>query len=119
MIELIILNSLIIFGVYASLQEGFIFEDFGIWLRKLRLGAKRKDYQYPKTFNIWKVKDWIAKPIGTCPVCMASIYGTPVFWFSYLSGYLQYDYIVIVYLGYIVALAGLNYLILGFEPEND
>ena len=115
MIELLIINSLIIFGVYASLQESFVFGKIGNWIR----GVKYSDKPFDLSEGIPNLPSWIADPIGVCPICMASVYGTPVFWFAYLSEYLQYDYIIIVYIGYSVALAGLNYLILAFKPKNE
>ena len=104
MIELLIINSLIIWGVYASIQEGFIFEKVGNWIRGDVDGFK-------------PLPSWIKKPLATCPICMASVYGTPVFWFSYLTDLINFDFIIFVYICYIFALAGLNYLILTFMPE--
>ena len=118
MIEILILNSLIIWGVYASLQEGFIFERIGEWIRgtyEYKLFIRFDDVRISEHDNL---PSWIKKPLGTCPVCMASIYGTAVFWFAYLIDYLQYDYIIVVYIGYIFALSGLNYLILSFKPNR-
>ena len=118
MIELLIINSLIIWGVYASIQPGFIFSKIGYWIT---FQHEVVDKTYPSG-RVMKLKDnlpsWIKKPLGTCPVCMSSVYGTPIFWFAYLIEYLQYDYIIIFYICYIFALAGLNYLILAFMPEN-
>ena len=101
MIELLIINSLIIWGVYTSLQEGMIF------------GRMGNDIRNPKAIK------WIAKPLGTCPICMASIYGTSIFWFAYFTDLINYDYIIIVYICYVFALAGLNYLILTFMLQSD
>ena len=105
MIELLIINSLIIWGVFTSLQEGMIFGKLGQWLRG----------ELP---NIWYLRNWITKPLATCPICMSSVYGTPVFWFAYFTGLINYDYIIIVYICYVFALAGLNYLILAFMPDE-
>lgn len=118
MIELLIINSLIIWGVYASIQEGFIFERIGLFIRGrhwIKKGDIDSHYDDDQKDNL---PSWIKKPLGTCPVCMASVYGTPVFWFAYLIGHLQNDYIIIIYICYIFALAGVNYLILAFMPEN-
>ncbi len=120
MIELLIINSLIIWGVYASIQEGFIFEKIGNWIRGKHNKRKERDGVFDSTAHFAdNLPSWIKKPLGTCPVCMASVYGTPVFWFAYLINYLQYDYIIIFYICYIFALAGLNYLILAFMPNNE
>ena len=115
MIELLIINSLLIWGVYASIQDGFIFDKIGNWIR----GLKYSDKPFDLNEGIPNLPSWIKKPLATCPVCMASIYGTPVFWFAYLINCLQYDYIIIFYICYIFALAGLNYLILAFMPNNE
>ena len=116
MIELIIINSLIIWGVYASLQEGFIFGKLGEWIRGYKEISYHKSSAYTKKDNL---PSWIKKPLATCPVCMASVYGTPVFWLSYYMELINFDFIIIVYICYIFALAGLNYLILTFMPEGS
>jgi hypothetical protein len=115
MIELIIINSLIIWGVYASIQEGFIFERFGNWMRGNKTVSYAGQNDYIKRDNL---PSWIKKPLGTCPVCMSSVYSTPVFWFSHLIGLINYDYIIIVYILYIFAIAGLNYLILAYMSDD-
>lgn len=111
MIELLIINSLLIWGVYASLQEGFIFEKVGNWIRGFKTA---KTYQIERKYNL---PSWIKKPLVTCPICMASVYGTPVFWLSYYMELINVDFIIFVYICYVFALAGLNYLILTFMPE--
>ena len=112
MIELLIINSLIIWGVYASLQEGFIWEYWGNRIRG-KHHIKGELYHYYK----YQLPSWIKKPLATCPICMASVYGTPVFWFAYLTDLINFDFIIIVYICYIFALAGVNYLMLTFMPE--
>ena len=117
MIELLIINSLIIWGVYTSIQEGMIFEKLGYLIRGNYGVNKKKDYI--KTGRAkYQLPNWIKKPLATCPICMASVYGTSVFWFAYLTGLIQYDYIIIVYICYVFALAGLNYLILAFMNDE-
>ncbi|MEE9574069.1 MAG: hypothetical protein V3W20_13525 [Candidatus Neomarinimicrobiota bacterium] len=118
MIELLIINSLIIWGVYTSLQEGMIFGRIGNWIRfEVEEVEQIGDIKYPITKE--NLPFWIKKPLATCPICMASVYGTPVFWYAYLTGLIQYDYIIIVYICYVFALAGLNYLILAFMPTSN
>ena len=118
MIELIIINSLIIWGVYASLQEGFIFEELGNLIRGYYYEENER-HNPEKVDNYWIFKKWVQKPLATCPVCMSSVYGTPVFWLSYYIELINFDFIIIVYICYIFALAGLNYLILTFMPEGS
>lgn len=114
MIELIIINSLIIWGVFTSIQEGMIFGYLGYLLR----GERQVDFGRTTQRTIHKIPKWIKKPLATCPICMSSVYGTPVFWFAYFTNYLNYDYIIILYICYMFALAGLNYLILSFMPDE-
>ena len=104
MIELLIINSLFIFGVYASFQPNMIFERFG------------------DVLDLWKYstpfKEFIRKPLGACPVCMASVYGFPVYWLYYLVEPFNLGFAIIVYICYSFALAGLNMIILSFM-NND
>ena len=116
MIELLIINSLIIWGVYTSLQEGMIFGKLGYWIR----GPYKKDQVTGLTIPTLpgNLPNWIRNPLAICPICMSSIYGTPVFWYAYFTNLIQYDYIIIVYICYVFALAGLNYLILAFMSDE-
>lgn len=118
MIELIIINSLIIWGVFASIQEGFIFDKLGNWMRREweEIYNPRPEVKYPVRKS--NLPSWIKKPLATCPICMSSVYGTPVFWLAYFTNLINYDFIFIVYICYIFAIAGLNYLILSFIPEG-
>lgn len=117
MIELLIINSLIIWGVYTSLQEGMIFERIGNWIRGYHFELNER-HNPVKIDNYWTLKNWLKKPLATCPICMSSIYGTPAFWYAYFTNLIQYDYIIIVYICYVFALAGLNYLILAFMSDE-
>ena len=119
MIELIVINSLIIWGVFTSIQDGMIFGKVGNWIRGNHEIILE---QHPSGNKRIRMADnlpsWIKKPLATCPICMSSVYGTPVFWFMYLNDYIQYNYIIIFYICYIFAIAGLNYLILAFMPND-
>ena len=116
MIELLIINSLLIWGVYASLQKGFILEGLGNLIRGYHYKENER-HNPEKVDNYIIFKKWIKKPLATCPICMASVYGTPVFWVAYYADLINIDFIIFVYICYIFALAGLNYLILTFMPE--
>lgn len=113
MIELLIINSLIIWGVYTSIQEGMIFEGVGKFIK-----YKKVTYENMTKLTKDRFPQWIQKPLATCSICMSSVYGTPVFWFAYLTGLIHYDYAIIVYICYVFALAGLNYLILAFMSDE-
>ncbi len=115
MIELLIFNSLIIWGVFTSIQEGMIFEKLGNWIRGHKEIFCHMSSAYTKKDNI---PSWIKKPLAICPICMASVYGTPVFWGAYFIDVINFDYIIIVYICYEFALAGLNYLILAFMSDE-
>ena len=110
MIELLIINSLIIWGIYASLQEGFIFGKVGNWIRGNHMVDNEKKF-FDDPFTKDNLPSWIKKPLATCPICMASIYGT----IGYLA--LYDNYTIITYICHILAIAGLQYLILTFMPE--
>lgn len=99
MIELLIINSLFIFGVYRSMQPNMILSKIG------------------DTLYIWNefgtnFQKFISKPLGVCPVCMASVYGFPVYWIYYLLNPSNIFDEIIIYLCYSFALAGLNYIIM-------
>ena len=113
MIELLIINSLIIWGVYTSIQEGMIFEGVGNFIK-----YKKVTYENMTKLTKDRFPQWMQKPLATCPICMSSIYGTPVFWFAYFTDMINYDYTIIVYICYVFALAGLNYLILAFMSDE-
>jgi len=81
MIELLIFNSLIIWGVFTSIQEGMIFGKVGNFIRGKYHLEPFTNVNTPIGFHL---PEWIKKPLAICPICMASVYGTPVFWGAYL-----------------------------------
>lgn len=78
------LAALVILGVWTAFGEGMIFEALGDWLEE-------------------RVHPFILKPIFTCPICMASLWGGSIWIWS--GGPWQ------VLLVFILALAGLLRLI--------
>ena len=90
-LELLLFGTLIIWGVYASIQQGMIFKKYGEWIKTLPILLK--------------------KPLGDCPTCMSSTFGSVFFWTAYFCGWIEYDYILVLYICYVFALAGANYLI--------
>jgi hypothetical protein len=53
------LAAFVIIGVWNALGPGMILGSLGDWMEK-----------WPK---------WLSKPLGLCPPCMASVYGTTVY----------------------------------------
>jgi len=91
MIKLIIINSLFIFGVYSALQRGMILEKLGDLIDKL--------------------PEFYRKPLMSCPICMSSVYGSPVYWGFYLLNQGNIFIAIIIYICYTFTLAGMNYII--------
>jgi len=89
--ELILLGFLIIWGVYASIQEGMIFKKYGEWIAGLPL--------------------YLRKPLGECTTCMSSTFGSLFFWVAYFCGWIEYDFILVIYICFVFALAGASYII--------
>jgi hypothetical protein len=81
---LLIINSLIIWGIYCVFSEGYLLEKVGEFIRK----------DCPK---------WVIKMLFGCPPCMSSLYGSVV-------AVVVYDFHSIV-IAYILALCGLNFII--------
>jgi len=90
-LEHIAINSFICFGVYKALDAGMILHRVNRWTVRKR----------------WP--DWITKPLFLCPVCMASFWGTAYFVAIGITWYwLPF---------WILAVAGLNRILLNFSPE--
>lgn len=91
MIAAIFITSLFIFGIHALFQEGMLLGFAGDKIRSIGDHTQEK-------FNID-----IAKPLTECPPCMASFWGLLAFPFTGLT--------VVNLLVFLIALAGLNYII--------
>jgi hypothetical protein len=98
MIELILIliaNSLYIFGLIASMNEGMILEAI------------------PKQLN-W-LPDWAKMPLFDCPICMSSAHS---YIFPWLLLYLDNGLTLLwLYPIYVVMLAGLNSIILNITND--
>ena len=81
----LILNCLVIFGVYAVTREGMVGEKIGDFIRA-------------------KVGEYWAKPLADCPPCMGSFHGIYFYLIFVNNGWLLLPF-------YLVALCGLNYLV--------
>jgi len=80
-----VLAALVIVGVWNAFNEGMVFDDAGKFLRK----------RLPK---------WITFPTFDCPMCMASVWGSIV-WFNTGGN------VTIEWFFFVVALSGLCKLV--------
>ncbi len=97
MIETIAIGSLCVVGLYAAMGEGMILE----WLKNT----------FERVTNNSALRT-IRPALYECPICMASIWGTTVwlllgYWFS------------IVWVVYMFAVAGLNYIIVNMVNRDE
>lgn len=92
MIEWLIIGSAWIWGIKAITTHPFIFYKQANWIE----------------FHAGK---WICKPLFRCPVCMTSFWGSFIFAISGLNIYLWPIYII--------ALAGIQFLIIEFLYPED
>lgn len=100
-----ILASLIIFGIHATTREGMIFH--GV---KMRVASKiekllSRKYDF---YEAEKKTAFLLKPLFDCAPCMASVWGT-IIYFTLNPSY--------PYLAFIFGLSGLNFLVNRFMPE--
>lgn len=63
MLEQIVIVSLIVFAIWASMQEGMIFHNLSLFLSRL-----------PERWH---------KPAFECVICMGGVYGAAVYWIVY------------------------------------
>lgn len=89
-----LINSLIIWGVYASFKPDMIFE---------KLDRKLRAFLYWKTRNIDRVDYWL-KPFYKCPICMPSIWGS-------IGFFLFTPASITIWPFYIVSMVGFNYIL--------
>ncbi len=93
----LILNSLVIFGIYASTQQGMILH----FARKVFIKTDEDDLE--EEYHV----PFIFKPLVGCPTCMSSVHSTYFYWF-FQEWTLENLYL---YPFYVLALAGLNSII--------
>jgi hypothetical protein len=94
-IPYLIVNSMIVFGVYTLFHEDMVFGAIGDKIRSLG------DYTQEK-YNID-----VSKPLVSCPMCMASFWGT-LFFFIFTG------FTVVYLVPYLIALVGLNTVVNAF-----
>lgn len=87
LILLLVLNSLFIVGFHQTTREG----EINNWVDAL----------------LWKLPEWIKKPLYDCPTCMASVHSTYVYWYNYNLS----THNVLVYVIYVFALSALSTVI--------
>lgn len=100
MIEQIVVVSLIVFAIYATMEEGMIFGFVRKWWAKLT-----KNWKEEKA-------DYLAKPIFDCPVCMAAWHGSAAYWIIYGNDWKEWLIVVICAIG-------LNEILTKLFPDKD
>lgn len=106
MIELLLINSLYIIGIYSNSGYSDDKPQVFYWLNRV------------------KVPWWLKKPMIECVSCMASIHSLYIYWpFVFHRGEFSLTSLV-VYLAYVPALAGLNLILyrittMSKMSEND
>lgn len=118
MIDHLIINSLLIFGVHASTRDrmifGFVTKFANKWVVRFFLWAYKdgkiidepiNDYpdRIDATEKAGNTTAIILKPLFDCPPCMASVWGIPFVLIQPLS---------IWSVVYLFALSGINYIII-------
>lgn len=92
MIEHLFIASAWCFGIYAIFDSKHLLGRLGGWLQS-RLGAT------------------VCRPLFLCPTCQASVHGIPAA--IYLYGFSLQS------VWFVIALAGLNYIIITILPEYE
>ena len=95
MIEHIIISSLCIIGLHVAMWEGMILYRVRLFLDKLTESARI-----------------VRKPLYGCPPCMASLWGS-VIWFA-LGNSMEWRLVL-----FVNAVAGLNYIIISIAGGEE
>jgi len=112
MVLTFLINSLLIFGIYASTGHGMICE----FMQRLKVFREKEpnepfdfvhsngDVSPIKEYDKGKHRnDMLKKPLFNCPPCMASIWGTAGF--IYIG--IGWEYWIV----WVLSLAGFNYIV--------
>jgi hypothetical protein len=108
MIERLIINSLVIFGIHAASKDGQIFGFVATFAMRKSISGFTWWFAKSLPLDIAEVKavrytTILTKPLFGCPPCMASVWGIPFVLIHPLSVWT---------LVYLFALSGLNYIIM-------
>lgn len=95
MLEMIVISSLFIIGLHVAMWEGMILYRVRLFLDKLTESARI-----------------VRKPLYGCPPCMASVWGT-VLWFAFGHG-IEWKWLL-----FVVAVSGLNYFIISITGGEE
>lgn len=97
MMILLIFNSFVIFGWYKCTY--YELNEFGYVIEDSKMVFWRLNYFCSKY-----ISEWWMKPLFTCPICMASVHSTYVYWIFMPQTFDS----LIIYPVYVLALAGFN-----------
>lgn len=109
-IEVIVLNSIFCFGIYAASFEGMIL------FRFVRF--------YERVFNVYNEHNEVnnkffyklSKPLYSCVICMSSIWGAI---FVLVSGLTSYGVVSIEFIVHVVMVSGINYVASEMFSKNN
>jgi hypothetical protein len=103
MIELLIINSFLCFGIRAATAQGFLLHPVAVAFDEASRFAGMHIHVKLEDFI-----DWILKPVLNCVRCMASFWGLLVLWMFREKFGLYFPMISPETVLYIVALLGFN-----------
>lgn len=86
-ILILILNALFIVGFHQTTREG----EINNWVDSL----------------LWKLPEWVKKPLYDCPTCCASVHSTYIYWYNYDWNLNN----ILIYIVYVFALSALGTVI--------
>ncbi len=121
--ELFLINLLCIWAIFASFREGMIFGWLREWiedrlksfyLAKVSVKYSYQDLGIGEIIRMAEEKaeekvDYYLKPVFGCPVCMPSLWASPVYLIASLSGFISYPWYLFPI--YVLSMVGLNYLL--------
>jgi hypothetical protein len=107
MIELFVINSLWIWGLYSASQVEFIHDE----QPEMGVHNDTKELLWFLRYQSVKRFGWFySKPIIVCPSCMASLHSTYFYLpYLFLTGFTWVG--LLMWIPYVVCLSGFNYLI--------
>lgn len=92
MTEHLIINALLILGVYTLFASGMLFNSVKLWV-------------FQRFHILEKNRTKYLKPVMLCPPCMSSIYGTAYYWVIYTEpSWQEYPIYLLSLLGIMVIL---------------
>lgn len=110
----VFVGSILCNGFYEVTRSQRIFGFWSKFWQHFEMKPKA-GYKFNELFPVYRFPEWIRHPLSECIICYSSIYGSIIFWTTWIFQRWYFPAetlpLILVWVAYCISLAPINYFI--------